>query len=382
MERRVVSLSMLVSTPVRLDHMWHRLRACKRHGFDLDFRQEELLAPWELLTGRQWWMQEAWTRSFADVVGFALRALPGVVYVTVVFGEAFQKHLGRFIARFLAVTSSSLFVMALDAETHVVCAAHMQERVGCGWGATQTTLHKYATPAILTGLGRDVAWIDFDVFLVGPDPTPYLLDLADKAGADIVLAGSLETRCMCNGIFFARATRQVQRWLVHVVEWLYNHPYDSDQKTFAALLNGSEVVDIACPLTAERIPKSAVLDPVIQFPNAATTDDNGWVGDPTEMVTFHIMAGEGDAWGGLDGGGVRRWLEEHGGLHGASGSAGILDIFYGAEEPFYHSSEWAFNIPSLREAMELSRKEFRRLDRLDEPCGPVPFQFNLVEVPR
>ena len=42
-------------------------------------------------------------------------------------------------------------------------------------------------------------WLDFDVFLM-LDPTPYLVEHAARGPYDLLISGSFESDCICNGL--------------------------------------------------------------------------------------------------------------------------------------------------------------------------------------
>mmetsp|Transcript_88729 Transcript_88729/g.225895 ORF Transcript_88729/g.225895 Transcript_88729/m.225895 type:complete len:198 (-) Transcript_88729:27-620(-) len=94
-----------------------------------------------------------------------------------------------------------------------------------------------------------------------------------------------DSDCLCNGFFYLRARPVTHRWLFEMVRWLYDHPYEHDQRAISAFLNYTEKV----ALEAEHLPTQPrwfVLDVNNAFINFAS-----WEGRFEELQLVHFVDG-------------------------------------------------------------------------------------------
>lgn len=345
------------------------LARATRHHYKLDFTEQELrgLAP-----GGSW----IESRSFRDVQR-VVKLLPAgppeaptLTYVTIVHGGQFNRHIPRFCARARVVGHAGrrLLLFTLDEEAFAIC---MKENEGRCIRGTPSIINKFTLPLILLHAGLDVVWIDFDVFLM-QDPTPEILDHANHGPFELLVSGSFESDCICNGIVYYRSTTTVRNWLFTVLLWMYHHPYEHDQKTFAAFLAHRETVqeeplDMRTPLNWD------ILDAVNQFVTPDVFEGNGWMGDLDHIVIFHFLNGQSDSYTGLDPSG--EFMRQHGKfVDGVGpGKLSLLDLFYGqADDSLYTTMKPAHENAAIRGVLLSSRKKRQRRDLFGKSCGPVP----------
>lgn len=155
---------------------------------------------------------------------------PGFAYTTMVYGATFLSYLPSFLDRWLSVLAPrrNLVIFALDDETYARCAELYE---GCVAHGRPGIVQKFTIPWVLAIHGVDSVWVDFDVYPV-QDPTPHLLEHqqrgitaegavgGDGDGYEILISGSFAAPCICNGIVYFRATRNVVLWLVDVISWV------------------------------------------------------------------------------------------------------------------------------------------------------------------
>lgn len=123
-----------------------------------------------------------------------------------------------------------------------------------------------------------------------------------------MISGSFETHCICNGIVYFRATENVRKWLVDITHWMYDHPYEHDQKAFAAWLDHTELVAHRELPRSGTLPRWGTLDPIKQIVTAAVVEGNGWMSDTHEdVVLFHFLHGDSDTHSSINASGD--WLK-------------------------------------------------------------------------
>ncbi|KAF4690334.1 hypothetical protein FOZ60_000305 [Perkinsus olseni] len=216
-----------------------------------------------------------------------------------VYGSRFIQYIDRFIRRAKAVGVEHLLVFALDEEAYVLCRAAGTSLCIRG---TPSIINKFTLPLILLRAGLDVLWVDFDVFLFR-NPLPHLSKYSDQF--DLLISDSFSTRCICNGVVFFRSLPAVQHWLLALVQWMYEHPYEHDQKAVSAFLHAGEMVAPEHTLPVGRdfhqvpIPRWGYLDGATQFVTAKHVEDTGWTGDPDDIVLLHFLHGDSDAASGV-----------------------------------------------------------------------------------
>ena len=47
---------------------------------------------------------------------------------------------------------------------------------------------------------------------------------------ELLIGYAFASDCICNGFFHFKATPRVVKWLQELLIWLYNHPYEHDQR--------------------------------------------------------------------------------------------------------------------------------------------------------
>ena len=62
---------------------------------------------------------------------------------------------------------------------------------------------------------------------------------------DIIMGYSFLSDCLCDGFFYLKATPAVVEWTRFLLVWLYQHPYEHDQRAMSALLNYTEKVSLS-----------------------------------------------------------------------------------------------------------------------------------------
>ncbi|CAD7940851.1 unnamed protein product [Amoebophrya sp. A120] len=240
---------------------------------------------------------------------FATFPSPGFAYTTMVYGETFRHYLPSFIRRWKRVTGKeNLLIFTFDDASYKECR---KWQTGCVGGGTPGIMQKFTIPWVLALNDVDAVWVDFDVYPV-QDPTFFLLQHQNRAAFEILISGSFATPCICNGIVYFRSTEAVVLWLVDVLHWMYDHPYEHDQKCFSAYLNYTEPVTMRwdqLPRTQPAVPRWDTLDPIQQFVTALVVEGNGWMGDSwRDMVLFHFLHGDSDKGSDLDSSGA--WLQD------------------------------------------------------------------------
>jgi len=382
-----------------LAHSWwplamllNHMAKATRHKYFLDFTEAELsgnfpmpqsgYSPFDM--GRFLATQDQASQSFRDLLsalprlGPAPPEAPNLVYVTMIYGESFNRHMRRFCsrARAVGIPGQRLLLFTLDQPAYEMC---LVENAGRCIRGTPGILNKFTLPLVCAHLGLDSVWIDLDVFLMS-DPTPAIVAHAEQGPYDILVSGSFEADCICNGIVYFRATPAVIDWLLAVIVWMYHHPYEHDQKTFSAFLNYTERV-AQDPLDLPEIPPWETLDPINQFVTPDIFEGNGWMGDLDKILIYHFLNGESDTGSGLDPSG--QWRKEFGRFtsdnetcEGKSCNTGgkvtLMDLFYGQpDEELYTTPMPAYENEAIRAALLSSKKAFRSSRLLGLPCGPM-----------
>eukprot|EP00747_Dinoflagellata_sp_TGD_P020911 gnl/TRDRNA2_/TRDRNA2_128139_c1_seq1.p1 gnl/TRDRNA2_/TRDRNA2_128139_c1~~gnl/TRDRNA2_/TRDRNA2_128139_c1_seq1.p1 ORF type:complete len:239 (-),score=14.12 gnl/TRDRNA2_/TRDRNA2_128139_c1_seq1:40-756(-) len=154
---------------------------------------------------------------------------------------------------------------------------------------------RFTLPLAILSRGLDVMWLDLDVFLF-QSPTPYLVRQVQAGGYELLVSGTFTLDCVNSGVVFYRSTVRTGDWLGRLLSWMYEHPYEHDQKAFSAFLRAGERVafEHELPLGEEHMPLWGYLDPGTEFVSAWHVDDAGWTGDPDKIVAFHLLHGDSD----------------------------------------------------------------------------------------
>ncbi len=103
---------------------------------------------------------------------------------------------------------------------------------------------------------------------------------------DLLIAYSFVSDCICNGFFFLKSKPAVVDWLEELIVWLYQHPFEHDQRAMSALLNYTEKVGFPKDYKHPRIPNWFVFDVENEFINWPY-----WVGDLEKMALIHFVDG-------------------------------------------------------------------------------------------
>eukprot|EP00913_Durusdinium_trenchii_P001319 g1217.t1 len=149
--------------------------------------------------------------------------------------------MNRFIAgwasRAKLLQLRNLVLATLDSTAYELCLQHH----GLCVRGQVSLRNKYTLLLVALQLGFDVMWLDFDIFLVR-HPTKALQQASQ--GYDLLMGYDLESDCLCNGFFFIRANEKTHAWLFEMLRWLYNHPYEHDQRAISAFLNYTERISL------------------------------------------------------------------------------------------------------------------------------------------
>lgn len=298
-----------------------------------------------------------------DVLAAALQLRSHRLLVTMAYGPAFVVHIPRWLGRAAALGVPATVLFCLDAAAHDACraasAAWPLGAVGCVRG-TPSILNKFTLPLVLLDLGYEVFWVDFDVFLFA-DPWPALDAAVAETKADLLLSESFAAACICSGVVLFRPTEPVVTWLRELLVWMYEHPYEHDQKAVSAFLLAGERVapQYELPvLHGVAIPEWAVLDGGNQFVSARHVDVAGWTGQAEDVVVFHFLNGESD-----DAHASRDFIRTG---PGEKRYRNLLAEFYGHPEDRLFGEGPPLSpadVPELRALLDLSRWDARPEDR-------------------
>jgi len=283
----------------------HVPRVVRRHRFALDFTPRELLLPppdTAAVAAAGGGAGDPASEALLDLRALlpALREAAGaaaegdvrLAYATMAYGPRFAPYVGRFIERGRALgLGDVLVVFCLDVAALEECRAAS----GICIRGTPSILNKFTLPLILLQHGLDVMWLDLDVFLF-QSPTPHVLKQQRSGDYELLISGAFAVDCVCSGVVFFRAVPRTRKWLEELLVWMYEHPYEHDQKAVSAFLRAGERVafDEALPVRPEEAPRWAFLDPETQFVSARHVDVAGWTGDPDDIVAFHMLHGDSD----------------------------------------------------------------------------------------
>ncbi|CAJ1434053.1 unnamed protein product, partial [Effrenium voratum] len=291
------SLHLLGASGWRIFELLHHFGSLRRHSFRLDFTAQEL-------GGLPWRAQGPWLQALpkdqhlallqapllrspslafsdaAEALRAALRAEESdsrLVYITMVYGSM-NRYIAGWALRLRTVGLGSLVMATLDDEAFALCTRHHGLCVRAGI----SVLNKYTLLLLALQMGLDVMWLDFDIFLV-QHPTKAIEKAA--VGSDLLMGYDLESDCLCNGFFFIRSSEKTHRWLFEMVRWLYDHPYEHDQRAIGAFLNYTERISIS-EEELPPIPRWHVFDEENSFINYGS-----WLGDFDQLVLVHFVDG-------------------------------------------------------------------------------------------
>lgn len=292
------SLHLLGASGWPIFALLHHFTSLRRHGFQLDFTAEEL--------GRLPWRQEAeWLQGqpraqhafligaqdfrrprISAAVGAFRAALQHddssglrLAYVTMVYGKM-NPYIRGWAMRFRRLGLRNLVMATLDQEAFDLCQKyHYGEQ--CVPGSI-SVLNKYTLLLIGLQLGVDVMWLDFDIFVIR-DPGPAIARAAE--GYDLLMGYDYTSDCICNGFFYVRARPETHLWLFELVRWLYDNPYEHDQRAISAFLNYTEKIS-AKSSQMPPVPRWFVFDVDNTFVNW-----NSWEGRYERLQLVHFVDG-------------------------------------------------------------------------------------------
>ena len=360
-----------------------------RHGFDIDFSEAELLGKWP---GSKYDMYDVNPalphynvnpgQSFLDFYD-SLPLLPApedmeypCIFVTVVYGQRFVKYLEQFVGRFQGL-EMPLAIFALDELAYNECQRVSEGHNPICVRGRPSIMNKFTLPLLYLYAGFDVMWVDFDVFVM-QDPRPVVYEQAREGDYELLISGSVGSSCICSGIIWYKSTEKLIYWLFMLFRWMYDHPFEHDQKTMAAFLDHTErnsAIQIPAP-----VPKWHILDPNTRFVTAAIFRDTGWFGDLRDMVMFHFLHGDSDTGAKMNPSGV--WRDDHGML---VDEISYLDVMFGTAPKEVYKSPFVPVSPQILHALELSRVNETNLDPdiMSRPCGPFKLGslFKQREIP-
>eukprot|EP00434_Breviolum_minutum_P002780 symbB.v1.2.002443.t3/scaffold126.1/size312799/7 len=304
----------------------HVSRVVRRHGFALDFHPHELLhlpmADPETSRSMQD-LQDCLPQLHraADATAKRWNGLR-LVYATMAYGQRFSPYLSRFLGRGTAVGINAMVSFCLDDDAWKEC----RKVSGYCVRGTPSILNKFTLPLVLLHENFDVFWLDLDVFLF-QSPTAAVAKVSSVAfHAELLISGAFAVDCVCSGVVLFRSTSKVKEWLKQLLIWMYEHPYEHDQKLVSAFLRAGERVafDDELPVRMEDVPNWMFLDPETQFVSARHVDAAGWTGDPDDIVVFHMLHGDSDQTYAS-----RQFAQRN---HLGSGYTSLLDLFYNQTE--------------------------------------------------
>eukprot|EP00929_Paragymnodinium_shiwhaense_P007817 TRINITY_DN111717_c0_g1_i1.p1 TRINITY_DN111717_c0_g1~~TRINITY_DN111717_c0_g1_i1.p1 ORF type:complete len:732 (+),score=68.13 TRINITY_DN111717_c0_g1_i1:23-2197(+) len=302
------SLHLLGATSWPIFALYHHFKSVRRHGFQLDYSARELGGlPFR---DHSIWLQEqpidyhltalemfdSWRPAFAAAVRAIRSALsnapaaagepgPRFIYVTMVYGRM-NKYISGWAERLRHVGVQNLVMATLDEEAFNLCSQHHGPQCVKG---TVSVFNKYTLLLIALQLGIDVCWLDFDIFLVR-NPSFALATAVEPPGAgiryDILMGYDYDSDCLCNGFFYLRARPSTHRWLFELVRWMFDHPYEHDQRAIGAFLNYTEKIS-AKPHELPPVPRWHVFDVENDFVNWGS-----WEGRTYErLMLLHFVDG-------------------------------------------------------------------------------------------
>eukprot|EP00439_Symbiodinium_sp_Y106_P081086 s632_g19.t9 len=262
--------------------------AAARFGYKTSIRSgpQERPWPWVWMNRAELWeFQELWMNRSHALCRLRL------IYATMAHGPRFSPYVSRFIGRATAVgIGAELVVFCLDEEALAECR---NVKGNCVRG-TPSILNKFTLPLVLLQHDFDVMWLDLDVFLFQSPTLPVIRQLRENSELELLISGSFAVDCVCSGIVLFRAVESVRSWLAHLLVWMYEHPYEHDQKAFSAFLRAGERVafENELPVAPEQVPKWDFLDPETEFVSARHVDVAGWTGDADKIIAFHLLHGD------------------------------------------------------------------------------------------
>ena len=225
-----------------------------------------------------------------------------LVYMSMIYGKKYNRYLKNFARRAQAVGIDTLVLFTLDEEAFELCLQF--NRRLCVRGSP-SIINKFTLPLMFLHGGMDVFWVDSDVFFLR-NPTPLVNGPSWHPSFEVLISDSFTTECICSGVILFRSTPEVRQWLLTLIEWMYSHPYEHDQKLVSAFLEAGEEVAPRSKLPVGKgkgkspIPRWAYLESKTEFATAKHVEDTGWTGSLHHMYVYHFLHGESDAAKGIN----------------------------------------------------------------------------------
>jgi len=123
-------------------------------------------------------------------------------------------------------------------------------------------LHKYSLTALALHLGVDVLYCDLDAVPVGGNPLGLLHaaleEQPDAPAADIAVS-THNYDCLNAGVWYARASDASAAFFLLLLQYLYDHWYEGDQRAFNAFATGNVSVSFEAELRARLPPVRVVV---------------------------------------------------------------------------------------------------------------------------
>eukprot|EP00933_Yihiella_yeosuensis_P007190 TRINITY_DN112119_c0_g1_i1.p1 TRINITY_DN112119_c0_g1~~TRINITY_DN112119_c0_g1_i1.p1 ORF type:complete len:478 (-),score=60.81 TRINITY_DN112119_c0_g1_i1:240-1616(-) len=299
------SLHLIGASSWHIFALLHHFTSLRRHNFRLDFSARELggLA----LRDRGEWLQSIPPQQHLALLSPVSRSSPGrpnfseavealrsalanalaeadangglrMAYVTMVYGRM-NRYIKGWSERLKTLGVTNLVMATLDDEAYSLCSTFHGSQ--CIRGSI-SVLNKYTILLIALQLGIDVMWLDFDIFLVR-NPGQAIAKATE--GYDLLMGYDFDSDCLCNGFFFIRARPETHRWLFELLRWLYDNPYEHDQRAISAFLNYTEKISAKAE-DLPPVPRWHVFDVDNTFINIGS-----WLGNYEELQLVHFVDG-------------------------------------------------------------------------------------------
>ncbi len=105
------------------------------------------------------------------------------------------------------------------------------------------------------------------------------------------------------GFFFVRSSQLTVEFFLHLIMWLWYHPFDHDQMAFQTLLQADARTlhksDVRWPHWSHLLGlreaglKHGILDPYNSFVSSRVYEYDGWTGSIDKIVAYHFLDGQG-----------------------------------------------------------------------------------------
>eukprot|EP00747_Dinoflagellata_sp_TGD_P222099 gnl/TRDRNA2_/TRDRNA2_93852_c0_seq1.p1 gnl/TRDRNA2_/TRDRNA2_93852_c0~~gnl/TRDRNA2_/TRDRNA2_93852_c0_seq1.p1 ORF type:complete len:546 (-),score=89.07 gnl/TRDRNA2_/TRDRNA2_93852_c0_seq1:24-1661(-) len=182
-----------------------------------------------------------------------------VVRITLAFGSSWASLMPLAWARWAAFGFRAGIFVAMDEASSRAC---LEFKLICVPTGVASVLHKYTLAALAMHLGVDVLYCDLDAVPLGPDPLAFVHEVADMGGDDGLKADLVVSThnydCLNAGVWFARASGSTATFFLMLLQYLYEHWYEGDQRSFNALATGNVSVSFQQEVFDQGLPKLSV----------------------------------------------------------------------------------------------------------------------------